>query len=1037
MLRHHTRNVIRNPITTEHELIDRPKLMTITRQTTFTMSRHSSQPNVFLFFFHRTFFKNNFSQPQMAHLLLPHHPKPPSAKAKEPISNAIFNRISDYFILITKLKNAILSIPLFLFSTVVLAQTPPPLGTAADFVFFTSAGAISNGLFSQITGNIGTGAGAVTGFGNVNGQIHIGNATTIQCAIDLGIADANISGQIPGPTIGAVLGNGQVLLPDVYLLPAAASIAGTLILDGGGNPNACFVFQIGGALTTAAGTTVILTNGTQACNVFWKVVGAFSMAVNSSVKGTIISTAAITFAVGCSLEGRALTTAGAITGSSLTAGTPICSDSPILTGPLAPNLCIVGCFALLTSSGTISNTSTTNVVGDIGSNSGTVSGFNAAGVVGLIHPIPDAATAQASSDLSNLYTYLNGLPVDIELLAPVLFGKSQVLTPHVYIMNAAAMLTDTIFLDARGVAGAVFVIRVIGALTTNSNPQVVLVGGTEATNVFWQVEGAVTISSSGNFNGIIVANNGSIILNTGVVLSGGAFSTTGNITTQDANAIDGLTRYWTGAVDTDWFTTGNWCAPIIPNFGTNVYIPTAPAGGNFPSIGAPNAVCRNLTISTGASLGFVETHGLDVCGNWLNNGTVTPAAGGVTFVGTTKQTIGGTSANSFYNLTINNTSSTGVTLTNPKSVAGIFTLTDGLFYTTATNLLTLNSGSSVGAVSDNSFVSGPMAKVGTTNFTFPVGKDAKYRPISISTLTGSETFTAEYFHIDPNIIPYNVTSKEATLNNIGRCEYWMLNRTGVQNAFVTLSWDSYSCGVTVIADLAVARWDGAVWRDHGQSAPTGSPDPGTGTITTSVTVTSFSPFTLASTINNNPLPTELLSFTALAKDAYVQINWATASEINNNYFTIERSIDGINFETIATVDGAGNSSQILNYSAVDNAPLCGISYYRLKQTDYDGEFSYSSLVAVEFNNMNEFIFNIYPNPNNGEYINLQTPKNNPGVLIIVYDMLGNKIYSKVIIASINAHDVYTINPSQKLKPGVYLITATSSNKIYNKKLIVK
>jgi hypothetical protein len=182
---------------------------------------------------------------------------------------------------------------------------------------------------------------------------------------------------------------------------------------------------------------------------------------------------------------------------------------------------------------------------------------------------------------------------------------------------------------------------------------------------------------------------------------------------------------------------------------------------------------------------------------------------------------------------------------------------------------------------------------------------------------------------------------------------------------------------------------------------------------------------------------ELLSFTAVAKEAHVQLNWATASETSNDYFTVERSTDGINFETIAIVDGAGNSSEILNYSAVDNAALDGIAYYRLKQTDYDGQFDYSNSVAVKFENRNDFIFNIYPNPNNGQKFNLHIPKNNAEVLIAVYDMLGKKIYSKVIITSINGNDVYTINLFRKLNHGVYLITVTSSNKTYNKRLIVK
>jgi hypothetical protein len=135
-------------------------------------------------------------------------------------------------------------------------------------------------------------------------------------------------------------------------------------------------------------------------------------------------------------------------------------------------------------------------------------------------------------DLSSLYATLSGLPYDIELLNPVLFGKSQVLTPNIYLLSAATMLSDTLFLDARGVLDAVFVIRIMGALTTNVNPQIVLLGGAQASNVFWQVEGAVTISG-GDFNGIIVANNGAIVLNAGVVLDGRALSTTGNITTQN------------------------------------------------------------------------------------------------------------------------------------------------------------------------------------------------------------------------------------------------------------------------------------------------------------------------------------------------------------------------------------------------------------------------------------------------------------------------------------------------------------------------
>ena len=107
---------------------------------------------------------------------------------------------------------------------------------------------------------------------------------------------------------------------------------------------------------------------------------------------------------------------------------------------------------------------------------------------------------------------------------------------------------------------------------------------------------------------------------------------------------------------------------------------------------------------------------------------------------------------------------------------------------------------------------------------------------------------------------------------------------------------------------------------------------------------------------------ELMSFTAESEDSYVQLNWATASENNNDYFNVERSIDGINYSSISSVNGSGNSIHILKYSSIDDTPLLGESYYRLKQTNYDGETSYSAIEAVSFKRNKDFIVNIYPNP---------------------------------------------------------------------------
>jgi hypothetical protein len=433
------------------------------------------------------------------------------------------------------LKSKVLFLLILFSPTLIFSQTPPPLGVAADFVLFTSIGALSIVGASQITGNVGTDVGAFVSTVNVNGQTHIGDAISAQCALDITTAYNNLSAQPTGMLLGVVLGSGQTLLPNVYQIPGAGTAIGPLILDGGGDPNACFVFKVDGAFAAAASSSVILINGAKACNVFWRVDGATAIATNSSWKGTIICFGAIAFAIGFEIDGKILATGGAISVSGITAGSYGCDGSSVSTGPTGPVFATIDCFALLTSNGTVTNTGATNIVGDIGTNLLTVSGFNPTGVAGTIHSAPNISTAQASSDLAALYAYLNALPIDIQLLYPLLFGHSQVLTPHVYLIDAAAVLTDTIFLDGQGNSNAIFVIRIRGALTTGASPQVVLLRGTQSNNVFWQVEGDVNISSNANFKGIIISNNASIILNSGVVLNGKALSTTGNITTQDAN----------------------------------------------------------------------------------------------------------------------------------------------------------------------------------------------------------------------------------------------------------------------------------------------------------------------------------------------------------------------------------------------------------------------------------------------------------------------------------------------------------------------
>jgi len=306
-----------------------------------------------------------------------------------------------------------------------------------------------------------------------------------------------------------------------------------LTLDANNDPNAEFIFQINGSFSTSAESKIILKNGALACNVYWKVEGLASLAPGTFLKGTLIANnAAIITTTRDTIEGRMLSTAGAITVDGTLAYTPTGCASLVLTGPLAPDLKSAACYTLFTSNGPVENTGISTILGSVGTNVGSTTGFDPLLVTGTIHPIPDGSTVQCAADLLNAYNYLNTLPNDIELIYPAQFGKNLVLTPHTYILKAATTFTDSLYLNAQGNPDAVFVIKINGALTTSTYSKVILINGAQAKNVYWKIEGAVSINNYSVFCGIIICNNGALgAINTGVVLNGKALLTTGALTT--------------------------------------------------------------------------------------------------------------------------------------------------------------------------------------------------------------------------------------------------------------------------------------------------------------------------------------------------------------------------------------------------------------------------------------------------------------------------------------------------------------------------
>jgi hypothetical protein len=389
------------------------------------------------------------------------------------------------------------------------------------------------------------------------------------------------------------------------------------------------------------------------------------------------------------------------------------------------------------------------------------------------------------------------------------------------------------------------------------------------------------------------------------------------------------------------------------------------------------------------------------------------------------------------NITLNNASNLSLTtlalgaafsVSNSLSFGGNFTFLTGDLITNSSEIIFKDQATHTGS-SNASHINGWCFKKGNDSFEFPVGDGIKLRKAAISAPSSlTDLFACKYFKSDPNL-QYNVGMKDPTMSVISLCEYWLLNRiTGTSSASVSLSWDqSYSCGVSNSTELLIARWNGTMWKDHGNGGTSGTL--AAGTIVSASAISSFSPFTLASTTINNPLPIELISFDAKCNNTAVDVKWSTASEHNNYYFSVERSLDGEHWINVFITNGAGNSNQLINYNWTDSEPVRQESYYRLKQTDFDGAASYSNIVFVDGCIGKENALRISPNPGN-ENVNIDLLSED----IIGFQILDSKgiiVLSKTFIDPISSFSI----DLNSFNSGVYTIFLTSHSGSFTERFV--
>jgi len=436
-------------------------------------------------------------------------------------------------------------------------------------------------------------------------------------------------------------------------------------------------------------------------------------------------------------------------------------------------------------------------------------------------------------------------------------------------------------------------------------------------------------------------------------------------------------------------------------------------------------------------------------------GTFTGGTGSIgrfIFRGTSLQFIDGdfdTTNNDFTNLEIDNPS--GLQLRDTVDVATTLFLTSGNIFSGQDSLLRLVSNTTVvspATGSPLSFVDGPMDWTLTglvTSRIFPVGKNENYRPLQLANRSATRTWTVEYFDTIATVeIPVLNILPVLPTRTVSQLEYWKVNSNSASptTARVNLSWGASSVVSTLPADygkLVVLDYNNTtdVWDSRGGGGHTFDVPSQTGNFLSTNPI-SFTEkiITLGSSDNINPLPVTFLYFAGQTNGIQHTLSWATVTETNNDYFQLERSIDGRFFQSIARIEGVGNSTKENRYSYVDNVAPSGRVYYRLKQVDFDGQSEYAreivTLMKEESSRPLDFV--LYPNPTrNGEVRMYISEFQAEMVMMAVYDLTGKLLQQENLwIDEQGISQPFNCN----YEPGIYLVSIIVNDQMRSKPLVI-
>ena len=458
----------------------------------------------------------------------------------------------------------------------------------------------------------------------------------------------------------------------------------------------------------------------------------------------------------------------------------------------------------------------------------------------------------------------------------------------------------------------------------------------------------------------------------------------------------------------------------------------------------------------GVNIGNIDNSGtFQLLGDWTNNSASNcfiNSSPGTTIMSGGAQGILGSTPTYYYNLTLQGTGVKSQAV--DARTEGTLSLTDRELATNAYVMYVTNT--AVGAITrtggfSSTPVQGFVSSTGvgklwrntnsTGSYLFPVGSTVgspRFRPVEIKpTSASASTFGIRFVNNDPNAQGYNRALKDPSLGVINPLWYQRVTRiSGTAVTDIKLYYDNVADGVTSFATNLMTEWGPysppMQWNDMGLVSNTGAGSPALSSVTKAA-------WNIFNTENFNispqsiPLPIELISFSGECDGENVALNWTTASEVNNDFFTVEKSYDGKNYEPVAIVKGSGTSSEQHDYKAGDKAEHRTV-YYRLKQSDFDGQYSYSEDILVNCDKSGKYeIIGIYPNPTHSAItvdLNLALGGD---VKLVLYNSIGQLILERDFSFR-NGFQKLSVDMSA-LPPDVYQLTLTTELSVSTKKVV--